>query len=185
MAKDGGFKMPPPQRKEPSRFEPPPWEKEAFEELERRKAAGEERSEAVVPATEEPAADVPLEKRVPEVTKTPGDCGTDGSGVAAEQGKPNGATLPVEAVLIEMLSELRDEEPSSQNVIHGISIGVAIALLALGAVLVIWGMAGIVGSRFTGTIGLAGGAVLLTFGAGFVALALWLVTRTLRQRGVL
>jgi hypothetical protein len=84
-----------------------------------------------------------------------------------------------------MLASLSAEEPTSYEGLWRAAIVASILLGAIGAVLIVWSMAALVGARRSGAIGVTGGLILLLFGAGFVTGALWLTVRTLRQRGVL
>lgn len=180
----------PTTRREVKRFEPPPWEREAFEELQRRKAEQEqaEQEQAEMSSAEEAIAQAPqqvgsepqtaqgnateVEPRTSEPSSTPGH--------AAEQ-KPQ---VP-EHVVIEMMAELSAQEPSIQPAVHTVSLISALTVAAIGTVMMLWGIAALVGSRTTGAIGAFGGTVLLLFGAAAIAGAVWLAVRTLRQRGVL
>ena len=112
------------------------------------------------------------------------------AGAAGQAAEPDSADAAGkreldERKVTEMLAELSAEEPSSYDGLWKAAIASAILLGAIGAVLIVWSMAAIVGARRSGAVGLTGGLILLFFGAGFVTGALWLTVRTLRQRGVL
>lgn len=174
---DDGFDFHRPQRRESKRFEPPPWEQEAFEELQKKRAenSAEPSVEQPVPASEpvevvqreEVAMPIPVP---PPVTKAP---------------ETEPAKVVPDAKVLEMLALLAEEEPRETGALWKVAIAAALMLFCLGVVMVIWGMAAIVGSRSSGATGVTGGSILLMFGAGFIGAAAWLVVRTLRQRGVL
>lgn len=168
----------PTQRRDAKRFEPPPWEAQAFEELQRKRQEQEARSPR-------PTSEVAEDDRPAEV----------GAGLPAKQParEPSAPVQPVaeepkqldESVVVELLAGLAAEEPSIQPAVQRLSLVIAIFIAALGTVMILWGMAALVGSRTTGPMGAFGGAVLLFFGAVMIAGAVWLTVRTLRQRGVL
>lgn len=175
---DGGFDFSKaPERREPKPFEPPPWEREAFEDLKRRR-------ENQVPVAEVPAADEvkvepPVETPVREVA-APVE-----SEPAAKSGPKTEAAALDEAKVLEMLAGLAGEEPDLRKATRWVAFTAALALGSLGTVLLVWGMAAIVGLRDKGMTGMFGGAILLMFGAGFVGSAVWLVYRTIKRQGVL
>lgn len=183
---DQGFDFHPPhQRREPKRFEPPPWEADAFQELQRK--LGEEQAEeeiaSAIESLEADGAEAPVPAN-PAVDAAR-EAQTVGAGWAAKPDEPVGEGGVDDRVVLEMLAGLAAEEPPATRGVWKVAIASALLLGALGLVLVIWGVAAVVGSKTTGVVGSFGGTVLLVFGAGFVAAALWLVVRTLRQRGVL
>ncbi len=166
---DNSFNIPPSERREPKRFEPPPWERDAFLERERQQA-----QESEAPVADQPAAPEAAPAEAPSEPEP-------GPPMVAEK-KP---AVIEEARMIELMAGLAAEEPKAGAGLWRFAIGVALFLAALGGVLVIWGVAAIVGSSRTGAVGATGGSVILLFGGGFIAAAVWLTLRTLRQRGVL
>ena len=152
-----------PERREPKRFEPPPWEQPEPAAAPEVRAVQEERAVEEVP---EPAA--PVEK-----------------GPAKQSEAASG---PTEAELIELLAGLAQEEPDTSRVITNATLASVIGLTAFGMVLLVWGMAAFVraGAAEAGA-GLArtGAATMGVFGAGFIASAMWLLYRLMKQRGVL
>ena len=87
--------------------------------------------------------------------------------------------------MVEMLAGLAAEEPKPTDAYVPVALGTGLGLLALGGVLLVWAMAALVGSRQTGSMGQVGGAGLGLFGVFFLSMGVWLVYRTLKQRGVL
>ncbi len=167
MSDENGFDFRRPgERREPKRFEPPPWERDAFEEIGQRKAepeAGAERAPVGAP----PAAVKP-EVSAPRITVAP----SRGEGVD-------------EATLIELLAGLAAEEPPAKRTFFGVAMGSALLLVALGSVLLIWAIAALMSAGRTGLTGTYAGAGLGLFGVGFIAGGVWLGYQALKRRGVL
>jgi hypothetical protein len=166
------FQRVPAQKREPKRFEPPPWERAAFEEL--RKA-----SEGAQAATTQAVSS-------PEREQTPAREDTDGEFVQREE--RGGESGPSEAEIIELLAGLAEEEPDARAPAMVVTVGSAAILAPIGLVLVLWGMAAMVkaGAATSGAgIARTGAVILLLFGAGFIGAAFWLVYRLMKQRGVL
>jgi len=167
---DQGFDFKPGQKREAKRFEPPPWERDAFERLQR----GRELEAEPTPAPEAPAAQAAEE---PENV-------AEGRADAWAEDRAQGAQ-PDEATMTEMLADLAAQEPPASRDYLGVSIGAALILGALGGMLVVWGMAALVSAGRTGWMGQVSGVGLGLFGAFFFGMGVWLLYRTLKQRGVL
>ena len=105
--------------------------------------------------------------------------------IEPERKQPEARQPVEEARVVELMAGLVAEEPSMLPAIQWISFFSALVITAVGVVMILWGMAALIGSRTTGPIGAFGGAILLFFGAAAIAGAVWLTVRTLRQRGVL
>jgi hypothetical protein len=169
----------PAEVKQPRRFEPPPWERDAFEKVQRQREA--EKQEPLPAAVEQEAAASAEPLADPVVVD-------DG---AQSQGSPPRKTASVsgeqieERVLLEMLAGLAAEEPSSEPTYRKISHAASLLLVALGGVLIVWGMAALMSAGTTGMVGSLGGGVMLFFGSGFIGGAAWMTVKTLRQQGVL
>jgi len=197
---DDGFNFQGPQRREAKRFEPPPWEKEAFDELQRKRAEEEQAAELLraheatrqeTHEVEPPPPSVEAEGAEPVppsggAVEPPGDT-PEGKVTDVQLVQPAGTAKAAadDPRVVEMLAGLAVEEPPVHKGFWKVAIASAIVLGAIGGVLIIWAMAAFVGAQKSGATGVIGGGVLLVFGAGFVFGALWLAVRTLRQRGVL
>jgi hypothetical protein len=200
---DQEFNFPtPPERREAKSFEPPPWERAAFEELARKKA--EEQAEAEAPAVmaqaaaeaavSAEAAEPPATGPGPEVIPLASVPEVHPSSPkpevaarqAAEEDKPAKPGVD-EATLIAMLADLREEEEPMARTFTSVGLFATFVTALVGAVLVLWGVVqlAIAVRRDLGPTGVFGGLVLMVFGALFVALAFWVGARTLRQRGVI
>jgi hypothetical protein len=179
---DQGFDFAPTERRAPKPFEPPPWERDAFEELKRKQAeegppaAAEEREEDQAPSTV-PTAPASAEQsgREPEQVKE----------TAPGSQEPDDGAEVDEAQVIEMLAGLAEEDPARPQGYFTVAFGAGLLMVAIGGVLVIWAMAALVSSRQTGWVGQWSGAGLGLFGAFFLGMGVWMLYRTLKQRGVL
>lgn len=192
---DEGFDFGGAKRREAKRFEPPPWEKDAFEELERKRAEEAQAAEAL--RAKELADRTAAEEAGPATTERAAAPADASSAIEPEAGKSERqASHPAEAggeaagelddkQVAEMLAGLAAEEAPVASKAWMVAIASSIVIGAIGGMLIIWAMAALVSSPDSGATGMIAGMVLLVFGAGFVFGALWLAVRTLRQRGVL
>lgn len=176
-----------PERREPKRFEPPPWEREAFEAIQ---GGGEpDRPEAGAQQSE------PMEVAVSEVLEVPiGE--PAGTGAEEQSAEERNRTGPDEAQMLEMLARLAAEETEETRAVSraafNVTVGVSITLGAIGMMVLMWGMAMFTEIAADKRMGVAVaaqkpmGAWTTGFvGAGLLGLAVWLLYRMLRQRGVL
>ncbi len=193
---DQEFNFPPAERREPKQFEPPPWERDAFEQLEQAKQA--EAEDAARAAAEQAAreAEAAEAARAAEATRAaesesaenaapaPAVVAATPAEASAEDGESNG---PDEAQLTEMMAGLRAEEPTSMQSYGAIAIALSVFTGLVGVVMLIWAMAMFVSAnaRGTGRVGTVSGSIVAFFGALFIGLSVWVAVRTLRQRGVL
>lgn len=166
------------QRREARRFEPPPWEKGQFEELERRRA--EEHADLEL---DEALADLDSRPLEPEEAGDQAPLDDAPRNVQAAGGSaPSG---PDDAAVAAMLAQLAAEEPGGERSYWKAGVAVAVLLGALGFVLVVWGIAGMLSARRSGQVGLAGGTGLIVIGGLFIGACVWVVTSNLRKRGVI
>ncbi|MDP2233763.1 MAG: hypothetical protein Q8K89_09015 [Actinomycetota bacterium] len=165
-------------KRAPRAFEPPPWERQQFDELAAAKQVKAESAQET-PAEKEPA------------DETPADAG---AGAAKDEGaspKPEGmpkdklVTKLDEVELTEMLAQLAAEEPHTNQGLWQAGVVASVGLGSIGLMVLIFGLVGLARTAKAGPVGVAGGAILVVFGLGMIALAIWLVVRTLKQRGVL
>ncbi len=163
-------------RREPSRFEPPPWEKERFDELAQERR---ERDEASVDA----AAVAAALKAVPGASATsapPTRAGTEE--IVAE------ADLPVaSAELEEMFQELSAEEGDGLgSTAENVRLGIGAALLILGVVFAFVAMR-LLSTSFEagGPAALIGSTIVGFMGLALAGAGLYLTVRSLRERGVM
>lgn len=188
---DQDFNFPPTERREPKQFEPPPWEREAFEELTRAREAEELIGAAEAARGDAPGVEAEVIAEVPvaepeEGAAAPQPAVQPAPDAAAEQAAPS-KTAVSEAELTEMMAGLRAEEPTSMQSYGAIAIALSVFTGLVGIVMLVWAMAMFVSARARGTgrVGLIGGSIVALFGALFIGLSMWVALRTLRQRGVL
>jgi len=165
-----GFDFTRPEKREAKSFEPPPWEAAAFEEL-RRQRAEEERAAEDAGTTEQPSM------RWVALPQEEGD---------SEEGSVDQPPRRVdEGEVMLMMAGLAAEEPSVEKGLHTAAIVAAAVMAAFGTVLMVWGVVALAGSRESGRVGVIGGSLFFFFGVAATGFAVWLIVRTLRQRGVL
>ena len=175
------------ERREPKRFEPPPWEREAFEAI--RVEREPDQPEAGEPHRQ------PIEDAAPEVPEVPTE-EPAGAGTKEQPVEERNGTGPDEAQVLEMLARLAAEETEETRAVSraafNVTVGVSITLGAVGMMVLMWGMAMFTEIAADKRMGVAVaaqkpmGAWTTGFvGAGLLGLAVWLLYRMLRQRGVL
>ena len=160
-------------RKNPSRFEPPPWEKEQFDELAKKKAAEEARiaSEQQVQqaqAETKRKSEEDADRRLQEAAKRTAAKG-DGGEEIIDMGQ--------------MMVLLQAEEPSSGKGLWKAGVISGTFLAFVGAIFMVWGIVAIRVTQGAGSTGQLGAGILMFFGIGFIAIAAWTIQRSLRQRG--
>jgi hypothetical protein len=168
------------------RFEPPPWEREAFEALAARRAEEQVAREALEAAERARAAVAPEDAwdEVPEAAKAEEGQATEG--VDGELVAP--AADPVPAPRVEdpqveaMLLRLREEERTDG--VAAIRVGqIAAALtMVLGAGMFIGGIVLLQGANGK-MIAVVGSLILSMFGLVFAGMAVWVWISTNRSRG--
>jgi hypothetical protein len=171
----------PPRREAKKAFEPPPWEQDQFEELARRKDAEKAVAEIAV------SLDGPTQEASTEESKAQGPAARD---VCTMEGPQGGEAAVGEAADEELRIEtmmlgLRNEEPPFGTQLWKFAIAAGAVLVAVGIVIVIWGIFAVSVASRTGALGSLGGGVLVIFGLGFAGLGGWIALKTLRQQGVL
>ena len=169
-------------RRVPRTFEPPPWERDQFEELARRKA-----EEAALREAEEAAAKASVLSAVKELGVTapaapeaPGAPAEAGGAPAAGAEKKDDRPVIDQAKIDAMLLELAGQD---RPVVHEIRrfgryaawvlTSVGVIILGLGVVLAVRG----------GTQGLAGAGMVVTVGVFVIGFAVWLGFRAGRGQG--
>ncbi|MDO9108288.1 MAG: hypothetical protein Q7U89_04765 [Coriobacteriia bacterium] len=90
-----------------------------------------------------------------------------------------------EAAMAEMLAKLAAEETHTNQGLWQAGVVASVGVGSIGLIVLIFGFVGFARTAKAGPVGVAGGAILVVFGLGMIALAIWLVVRTLKQRGVL
>jgi len=154
---DQGFDFGPPDTRDARQFEPPPWEREQFEQLARQRAEQLEAEETARAVVEQPSVFPPVAE---------GESGVDDQQIEA------------------MMIGLRAEEPPLFGGTWIVTTMAAIVLGAVGLMLLVWGFTE-AAKRGAGLTGAMGAGILVVFGLGFCGTGAWVAFRTLRQQGVL
>jgi len=157
-------------RREPKRFEPPPWERDQFEQLEKK------RSEHEAPTTDA--------EGTPGGEGQPTETGERPQGTARHESGPAPEAELDPVMLDEMMFQLRAEEPSATSGLWKVGLAAAAVMLAVGAVMMVWGIVALRTTKGAGATGTMGASILLLFGGVFVAITVWTAIRSYRQRGV-
>lgn len=161
-------------RRDARSFEPPPWEQAHFDELEKLK-------------TVEPEAAVDACPDALNVPDTHDAASAGGAGdVVVKPPQVDRKVPPVdEAAMLEMMSRLAADEPPVVRSIWQLAMVASIVLGSIGLMMIVFGAVGLARTARTGLTAVLGGATLISFGIGMIALAVWMAVRTLKQRGVL
>jgi hypothetical protein len=181
MATEGDIHFPPGQRREKPTFEPPPWEKEQFEELSKRKKEAEAESAGAV--TPEPVATQASGERPPDASLTGPEADEPEAATATVQGGEGKPLLDEKQVELLMMG-LRAEEPLPEKEYQRVSLAAGVVSALIGVLITTWAVVGLSALRGN-PAGWFFVLVLLIFGLGFMAGGGWLVFRALRQQGVL
>jgi hypothetical protein len=181
-----------PDTKSTGKFEPPPWEREAFEALAARRA--EEQATANILAAAASAAGKPGDAAIiaaeePTVREVESGLAERTVAVAVDAGpgsRVSTATVPgapaddraVEA----MLMQLQAEERSDGSTTKWVGWVASAITFVLGAAMLIFGLlaARDSGGKFANVVG---SGVLSVFGLCFMGMALWVWISTNRSRG--
>lgn len=158
------------------RFEPPPWEREAFEALARKRAEEQAAQEALARAAA-PQRGTAAAPESPE--SEPG-----ASVVAVETPKPGKSEAQVldERRVQAMLLELSREETSDHGSIKLIARLAAVTTALVGGGMLVGGLMAIQRARGT-TAGVMGSGALSVFGLCFMAMAVWVWVGSNRVKG--
>lgn len=171
-----------PDRRAPKAFEPPPWERAHFDELAKNKQA----EESDARTTSEPGG-LPAEAASEAAGTTgPGNRPEESGGTGDVKGQGTDSSAKVDdAALVEMMANLAAEEPPATQGLWQLGVIVAVGIGALGLMMLVIGAVGLSKTADSGPIGVLGGTILVGFGIGMIAIAVWMTVRTLKQRGVL
>jgi hypothetical protein len=186
---DQGFDFQPPQsRRPPRRFEPPPWERDQFEQRAREQA--EREREAAEAAEREraarEAADLAEASRW-EIEQVESDEGeTSAEPIEAAEGKRQvGIDGRVDDSLMEQLIlGLKAEETPTLGGVWVLAVWAGAILVLVGIAVGAWGVTVVVNPSL-GSTGKIGGMVLLVMCMTFMGIGAWMGYRALRQQGVL
>ena len=184
MATDGSIHFPPGQRRDKPSFEPPPWERDQFDELAKRRQEAEPDpvQELDTTGTTKLITDtVTAEEPEPPVGNESSEALPPDTEQQPEPGTPALDPKRVEALML----GLRAEEPRPEEAYWKVTVAAGVLCVLIGLVVATWGIAALVSARSASGSSLFMVGVLLLCGIGFVAAGVWVVVRSLRQQGVL
>jgi len=164
-------------RRTPKPFEPPPWERDQFDELARRKAEEAARLEAAAAAEREAvqaAAAALTASEEPAAVPEEGVVTAEQDAAAA--GKPAVDQVKLDAMLL----ELSGQEPSAVREVHRAGAIAAWVLAAFGSVMLGLGIVLLVRG---GQQALAGSGIIAAVGLFVIGFAIWLGYRASRGQG--
>ncbi len=183
------------ERRDRRSFEPPPWERDQYEELDQQagKKTEESGGEGAAPAAQAPVADAPAAAAAPTAIPAEAGGGTTrlspadvpevvpanrrgGAGPGGDEIDP--------AQMAELMAGLKSEEPTASG-FWKLGLAVAAGMVVLGAVMMVWGIVGLMATRGAGQVGWMAAAVLISFGIGFIAVGAWFAYKNLQKQGVL
>jgi hypothetical protein len=178
------------------RFEPPPWELEAFEALAARRAEEQvaldalAAAEATRVAAEAAEAAVPPEDpwdEVPNVVVTPpaeaAEAAEGDGSVQVDGDEPPAQVAKVHEGAVEaMLMQLRSEERTDGSLVLKVGRTAAALTIVLGLAMLIGGMS-LVGQAHGKMANVLGSLVLAVIGLSFMGMAVWVWISTGRSRG--
>jgi hypothetical protein len=179
------------EKRDVRRFEPPPWEREAFEALARRKAeeqvalealtATESAANGSAASTAEALAAEVLAARAAAEAPTAQPAAPEGEDPLVEVAQPV-ANGPDERQVQVMLLELGREEAAPTGNVQMIARVAAVVTALIGAGML---FAGIVALQKAGgtPVGVMGSGALSVFGMCFMAMAAWVWVRSNRVKG--
>lgn len=185
MASDENIHFPPGQRRDRPSFEPPPWERDQFEELARRKQEEDIRAAGAQPPVEA-QGEVRTETELisPALKEAPGAASDAETAAPSPQAEKAGGELDQNRVDVLMLG-LRAEEPRPERMYWRIVAGSGVVSALVGLMITTWAVVVIAAPKRAGAGELLFQAMLLLLGLGFVGGGGWVVFRSLRQQGVL
>jgi len=161
-------------------FEPPPWEREAFDALAARRAEEQMTRQVLEAAAVSPAAPI-QEPDEPLLAAIEAPGATGGQDPAADKAPaPKPATD--ERVVQAMLVQLQSEERADRNATKWVAWAASGFTVVLGLAMLVAGLL-MIGKGGGTSIGAIGSAVLSVFGLVFIGMAAWVWITTSRSRG--
>ncbi len=173
-----------PNKRDPGQFEPPPWEREQFEEFQRkREEQAQEHAEETLPEQTSSVAELVVEEKIDVAQESLGQAAAPTQEPPGKE-SPGGAEVD-EKAMAAMLLQLQIEEPESSSALWKIGLVFSVGAVGIGLVLLVWGFVAMVRTGALGPAGIVGSTILMAFGGLFVGLGIWTAVRSLKQRGVL
>jgi hypothetical protein len=163
------------------RFEPPPWEVEAFQAL----AAKRAEQKAAKQEDDEASSVVPISGLLTGAARAQGEPGAEGvdDSLSNGSGKKGGQELAPDAKVVDaMIMQLAREEASDRRSSTLVTWVATVITALLGVSMMIGGIS--VASQSHGmSTALVGSGVLVVFGLSFIGMAAWVWVSTNRARG--
>lgn len=179
---DEDLRFPPVIRREPAKFEPPPWERDQFEELAKARVEPQPTEETVPqdpPAPAQGAAEQVVEA-VREASQR------DSAEVESAKAGEKATQPPIDDKRLEvMMMGLRAEEPRPEEVYWKVTMVAGVICTVIGLAISTWAIVAFATLSKAGAKGMTLASVLMLFGLGFAGGGGWLVLKTLREQGVL
>jgi hypothetical protein len=161
----------------PRSFEPPPWERERFEELARRRAESDAAEAAIGQAREEAERAAAVQEAAAAVGAAPGP-GTRAE--AQTVGTPTWGEVPPDAELL--LIELAAEEPRALGWVWLAWLAAAGLFAVLGVGTLVFGAVGLARAQGS-SVATTWSFVLVLVGLASLGAAMWLTVKALGERG--
>lgn len=150
------------QRRQPRHFQPPPWEE--VPQVSEPKHSG---SDGDVPPKNMAMGDT-----IKEEEKAPTDAPAVKEKANAEDPR-----------LAELFARFSAEEASPNRQLWKVGALSALLLGSIGTMMLVWGAVATARTAQAGAAGMTGGAILVGFGMSFIGFSVWVIVRSLKQRG--
>jgi hypothetical protein len=182
---DEDLRFPPPTRREPAKFEPPPWERDQFDELAKTRL---EPGPAEGAKLEQPLASAPAATAAEQVAEAVLESARSGAEEPGPEGEGGSVAAPREIDqkhLDVMMMGLRAEEPRPEEAYWKVTTIAGVMCSLIGLAITVWAIVAFATLGKSGARGMTLASVLMLFGLGFAGGGIWVVAKTLRQQGVL
>jgi hypothetical protein len=182
---DEDLRFPPLKRREPAKFEPPPWERDQFDELAKTRlepgpAEGAKIEQPVATAQTATVAEQVAEAVMESARSSSEEPGSKGEGTSAD------APKEIDQKHLEvMMMGLRAEEPRPEEAYWKVVTIAGVLCSLIGLAITVWAIVAFATLGKSGARGMTLASVLMLFGLGFAGGGIWVVAKTLRQQGVL
>ncbi len=173
-------------KKRPRSFEPPPWEREQFEELARRREQEarlrEERTRAEAEAEEAMRRVAAQASTAAEERQPAAEGGTEAVPGAETSVVPTGGDDPAKRLLFQLQAEEREQYGGS---IWRFGIAAAVLLAVIGCGMLAISVRAAARTTESGMAGLVGSAIIGIVGTLILGIAVWQGVRSYEKRGEL
>lgn len=149
-----------PQRRQPKQFQPPPWEI----------------------ANEVAEKSFSAERETESLTETREVVAVGESSSADPPAKKEKASLE-DPRFVELFAQLSVEEAVPNRQLWKAGVLSGLVLGSVGMMMLVWGVVATARTAQAGVAGMTGGAILVGFGMSFIGFSVWVIIRSLKQRG--